>query len=392
MIDIKILLFSLILYKVAFANDKQKELFPNYDEYISTCPVETIETFITNSLDIDEDNLKDPLKICSNIETNCCSKEVFTQGYDRFEYALRNPIIRQLNNFKEIRKFLYKLSRPKLEKTIKKLKNKNMSHCISDYQSDILIDLQKLKLAKNDIQYKLNETYNIVLRQYSGIICASCDSKYRRSLVKSLEYNDSSSRLIAVLDKNICHVTIKNQINFIDLVETLYPLFYFSKMLECFNNNQRSTLESDIILENLQEDKKKLKHCSLGENIETTECQAMCFSHINLIDYQDKYLLLKYIGEVYDNLQKYVSGAILESKAIFGLEISQDKSFMDDDDISLYHVYKRNENSNFNFNKFEIIVASDKAIDLTKDLMIFDHYKYVNIFIIASVSILMNIV
>ena len=386
MISFRSLFLALTLASAALADAEQDDLFKSREEFISTCPVETIETFMLTNADVANDKLEDPLKACQNLQTNCCSRQTFSQGYHQFDTRLRKPIEEELNNFKSLQEKLYRLSLWKLKKSFNTLKEGDKADCLTAYKGDIIDDIHNIKMQRDSLRNELIDVYNTRLRHYSGIICAACNSQHRRSLIKASGEDIESNNLIAVLDRKVCNATLDNHIKTIDIVKALYPLFYFRNMLQCIYEDKPNNIYDTLKLEDLEDDKNELTHCNLPENTGSAECQQLCLRHINLIEYNDKYRLLDYVKETKSVLDKYVDSDLKEINRQLDIDNGVEEDI--DDDRSSWTIFNRNDRAGYHFRNIKIAFSHKKAIDLTKDLMDFDYYKFASVPIAIAVALI----
>jgi len=251
MIKVRSLSLYLILWVMTYSAKGGDELFKDKAKYLETCPVEMIETFIQTGEKINKDDLEDPLVACNNIHTNCCSKEVFTQGYNQFNYGLRKPIVEQIDKFRDLQKLLYNFSIYKFENTLKEIGEGYKAQCIADLKDTIHNDLFNVKLEYVNIEKEFTDIYNFILRKHSGIICAACNSKFKRSIVKEVVIKTERTHLVAVVDPDICSASFENNIRLINLVRKILPLFKFTKLIKCLSEDPED-FHIMIDLEDLQ--------------------------------------------------------------------------------------------------------------------------------------------
>lgn len=383
MISIRTSLFALILLAGVATSLHYGDLFKSTEEYVATCPAETIETLLVSDEEILEKNLEDPLQVCTKLQKSCCTKTVFTQGYNKFNQLLRQPIIEKLKEFKGIQTILYNLNMATVQTMLEKGAAEK-PECM-DYEGDLTQDISRTKMAKADLFLALRKVYNFVLRQYSGVICAACDSRYRTSLVTDPNAERLSTNLLVVLDSNTCRTTIANHLDFVKLTLNLYPLFHFSKTLKCLNGYMSDYLKSDFDLAKLQETRTMLEKCSLKENQDSSDCRQFCSASINLTKFTDTYNLLDYISDAHATTKQYLVKKPLIAKADDG-EDSEDGTDKIDNSISepSFTVFSLRASEDFPIDSLEIVYQEKDGIDLFEELMTRDYYKSAGIIATAA--------
>lgn len=363
------------------------KIFKDQEEFEDSCPSETIISLIASEPNSEITLFYDPYEVCLNIKQSCCSKEIFTQGYVKFNTLLRNPIINRLEAFKEIQKMLYDIDLNNLQ-TILLNARRRKPQCV-EYKGDLVKDFSKVKMAKSNIQSQITNAYNNILQLYSSMLCAICNSNYKSAFTPHLTEIDGIGILKVTIKAQTCTKYITSQVLIIEALSALHPLFILSRTLKCLSGIFSDHLYRDFDLTLLNKRKDFYKSCLDQKNINDINCIILCTQNIDFTAYNDNISLLANINDAYKTLYLNLLGEPSTLYIDSGLGSIDTPRFIKNElSLNHYEVYGNYKTLGFLFEVIELEVQKDSGINLGDDLMKRDYYKSVGIWSWLIVTIL----
>ena len=347
-------------------------------EFDKLCAKETIQAFIGENDNAIQKQHHDPYKMCNDLQRSCCSKEIFTRGYNRFSDALRKPIVERLKEFKAIQKMLYKIDLRVLESLLLSIK-KRKPRCSFDNKK-IIDDLSEVKLNKAHLHERLTQIYNGVLQMYSGVLCAACNPAQKSMFVVNKSKIDHTQFLILKARYQVCSKHISSQLAMIDLVEKLKPLFMLSKILNCNNGLRSEHLYKNFDMPFLSNQRGFLQQCQDPKTNKSSSCLSFCSYTIDFVSYDDKFSLLANIEDTYRTLY-FILNVKPHASTNGAIEATEDGRRYDYGELGMnkFGVFSFDEQDKSSFEHIELVLNQNEGVNFDEDLMKKEFYKSVTI-------------